>query len=444
MSNSIFAFFNKEGVAVTPVKAIFSYCILDLIIQTPYYEIHDEFLELRDACKEQDKDYSDSTIMGYILRTKLAKAKCFKKDMTLKAMKSQRPLHYRDNDTQELYWASAQLIAGDTHVKPYAVLCEPVASDADNIEIVDNIDCALECVAKNFTPKDKNDTPISVGGFNFTYRNFFGANEMYLYRSTAIEDENVLASKLLYRAQDADEEFSEWRQRCLHAVMREEILKRSDIPKYGFTTLTAEDGEEVSVPTLPLTIWALDRVSECEKAKELYKPVSSIGMKTRNDDPYHTDWAIGAGLSLEYREVRKFEDAAYKWGFQRQVECLDVEHHILSRAGVVSGRVFHGTPDNAGEVESGDILILPKGSQDYHVHAIKACGEGKGGVICEQGSQVVHLVKVSREMKYGILRIEKALSMYPHGTYIQMDTNKGTVRFLSDAEIVKLQGLKLV
>ena len=78
-------------------------------------------------------------------------------------------------------------------------------------------------------------------------------------------------------------------------------------------------------------------------------------------------------------------------------------------------------------MQEGDILVLPEGSQDYHVHAMKACGKGRGGVITEVGGRAAHLVKVSGEMGYSVLRIPDARKQFPHLAYAHLSARNGEV-----------------
>jgi hypothetical protein len=61
--------------------------------------------------------------------------------------------------------------------------------------------------------------------------------------------------------------------------------------------LTLLDGRVVQIPRAPFVHWALSRLPEPPELPE-WKPVSTSGIKLPNDDPYHTDWVLGAGLTI--------------------------------------------------------------------------------------------------------------------------------------------------
>lgn len=423
---SLFAFINAGGIPVTPKKVIFSYSLLDLIMKQPFNALLEEQKELKAHAAQEKLDAQDHTLWGVVIFNEAKKARCFKKYLTLKAMRTQRPLHYRDNDSQEVHWASTQLADIKLDGEHYAVLCEPVTV-LDNAVMCKDINETLQSMIAHHQVSDENPLPVSIGGARQTYNNVFGDNPLFMKKHCLLH--RAMTPDRLTRAEDADQLFSDWRNQNYLEAAQAEILRRSKLDIHGWTTLTAADGETTKVPTLPLTVWALRKLSGQHLDDITYRAVSFPNMKQFGDDRFHTDWLIGGGLSLDYHASKKFEEAAHDWAHKAQIQTGKVEHHVLVSAPIKIGRAFHGTPENADQVRAGDILILPDGSQTYHLHAMKACKNGMGGVICEQGSQAAHLIKVGREMDYGVLRIPSARERFPHGTILKMHAAKGCVDF---------------
>lgn len=428
------AFVTSEGLILSPTKAIMSYCLLDQLLDEPYSYVTSTLQSLKTHFEGEYNGkcpHPEHKLMGVVVNTLSKKAKCYKKDATLKGMKARRPLHYRDNHLQFVYWVEGETPGYDTEARPYAVLFDIVQQDEDaperDVIIHDNADDAVSAhIRENRTA----DNPgIKIDGFIQTYFGYFGSNESFMYRHCDLD--NLPDRKKLTRAENADDVFSEWRKENYLAAIRKEVMARSKIDTYGFTTLTCESGKTYEVPTLPLMAWALRRLNDDlythQEEWAEYQSVSSGNMKANNDDPLHTDWLIAAGIGLSYRDNQEATAAAGNWAHQWQHAYFQVRNHVLSVGRTVKGRLFHATPENAAEVQEGDILVLPKGSEEYHVHAMKACGKGRGGVITEVGGRAAHLVKVSGEMGYSVLRIPDARKQFPHLAYAHLDSRNGEV-----------------
>jgi hypothetical protein len=58
------------------------------------------------------------------------------------------------------------------------------------------------------------------------------------------------------------------------------------------------DGRVVAVPRAPFMHWALARHPSTGSLPS-WTTVSPSGLKMMNDDPFHTDWVLGAGLTIQ-------------------------------------------------------------------------------------------------------------------------------------------------
>lgn len=148
--------------------------------------------------------------------------------------------------------------------------------------------------------------------------------------------------------------------------------------------------------------------------------MSGEGWKQIGDDPYHTDWMLGAGLDLELWDTDKtLKDAAYD------------ASHILQHAGggglrgtilvpltsPLSGVVVHPAP-NQEWWSPGDelkIVVLPNLSPQY-VMALK----GASLVIAENGGALAHLSQLGMEQGIPIFRLPYAREELPAGSSLQV------------------------
>lgn len=163
-----------------------------------------------------------------------------------------------------------------------------------------------------------------------------------------------------------------------------------------------------------------------ESQLPLWQTVSPIGLKMMNDDPYHTDWVIGAGLDPEDRSLLYYPspiaDAAMKLSHELQDqfdEPSDV--HVLVDGPYVSGTVYHGRKKKPSP--DGAIVVLPNLHPDYLEAIVDAAA-----VITEEGGAVAHLAQVGRERNLPIVRIERALQRFEPGDEVSIDTTTRTVR----------------
>jgi len=69
----------------------------------------------------------------------------------------------------------------------------------------------------------------------------------------------------------------------------------------------------------------------------------------------------------------------------------------------------------------------------------RAAKTTKGCVITEKGGTLAHLVQIALEDNLRIVRVENALTLYPEGTPVTVDLERGTVR-VSDEHVRDMFG----
>lgn len=124
----------------------------------------------------------------------------------------------------------------------------------------------------------------------------------------------------------------------------------------GWLLITTKAGKKIEIPRAPFEHWALRRHGGKHLATH-WETISRAGFKMVNDDPYHTDWVIGAGLDIDkiYLGLGKdTEDAIDDVYWQIQHKMLNFECAVLSKGEYVTGTVIH--PGRNQEVPTGSII----------------------------------------------------------------------------------------
>lgn len=190
--------------------------------------------------------------------------------------------------------------------------------------------------------------------------------------------------------------------------------------------------KEYSIPRAPFENWCLWRTDGAHLAKPWIK-VSPRGLKMMGDDPYHTDFLIGAGLapnSMYYDKA--LESAVYDLRFKTIQDMLNFKCDILCGQGIVYGKVVH--PKIGDTIEEGSIIVIPNAGPKYLELALQA-----KAIITENGGAMAHLVTVLRGEEKVIARMPEARKKYPEGSMVTIDTSKGTID-LDEGE-VKMMGI---
>jgi phosphohistidine swiveling domain-containing protein len=178
----------------------------------------------------------------------------------------------------------------------------------------------------------------------------------------------------------------------------------------------------VQVPRAPFENWCLWRGDGAHLALP-WTPVCPSGIKMMGDDPYHTDFIVGAGLSPDVMADHSapFSKAAYAARAEVQAEKLGFKCAVLCGTGQTKSlKVVHPKPDE--ECEPDEVAVIPNAGPRYVAAAMTA-----GAVITELGGAMAHLVTVSREKDLKIVRVEDARKLYPVGMTLVVDCAKGDV-----------------
>ncbi|AFU88563.1 hypothetical protein CcrSwift_gp245 [Caulobacter phage CcrSwift] len=192
---------------------------------------------------------------------------------------------------------------------------------------------------------------------------------------------------------------------------------------------TDVNGKDVvlKVPTAPFEQWALWRTAGSHLAKP-WKRVTYTGFKTFGDDPYHTDWVLGAGLNPEDWPIIEADNpplhkAAWDKRFRLAEEKLGGNMRVLLGKGFVTGKIVMLKPGEA--LSPGEIGVIRNAGPDY-VQAAQSAIEHNTALICENGGSVAHLVVEYLDKPLRLTRIENARKIFKDGMTVYLDFDKST------------------
>lgn len=178
----------------------------------------------------------------------------------------------------------------------------------------------------------------------------------------------------------------------------------------------------VRVPLAPFQCWSLWRTAG-QHLMPKYTPVCPSGLRLYGDDPYHSDWMLGAFPDRDVDHAYRDEEiraASYRAKAEVQHELLGFTAAVLSGRGRVTGRVVH--PEPGAEVPPGSIAVLPNARPEY-----ESVVRSAAATIVPTGGELCHLAVVAGEVGRIILRVEDCLARYPVGAELTVDANEGRV-----------------
>lgn len=231
-------------------------------------------------------------------------------------------------------------------------------------------------------------------------------------------------------------------QRVLEIIdIRKKVTEQADkIGGWITLDLTKQPGyaedvhpKSIRVPKNPFLHWALRRFDfeGMGKSPPPWDLVSYSGMKMMMDDPYHTDWWIGAGLDLDNAYERRGDSletiansAAFSEMFEINREWSKSDFVILAGCGSdvnVYAEIHHPKPNKT--VPAGSIAVVPHAGPEYQNAMMSANKKDKHGnrgmIICETGGKLAHLAVVGREMECNVLMVPNALKKFKTGSRAQ-------------------------
>lgn len=231
--------------------------------------------------------------------------------------------------------------------------------------------------------------------------------------------------------------------------LHQQIKSQADALPDGWMELNLEAIPElktpartIKVPRIPFERW----VHMAHKHRwEDWKNVSPSGLKMAMDDRNHSDWWIGAGLSLDHCHIREKEAKSKQeilavqvnraaWNERMDYGSYDGYLFLVKPRKTVEGMVMWVR--NSTEVKEfveeairwkkasnnqDMIAVVPNASIDFSLIMPHA-----SAVITQEGNKVAHLVKVAREDNVPVVLCKEAFKRYFDGE--QLSISKERVR----------------
>lgn len=185
----------------------------------------------------------------------------------------------------------------------------------------------------------------------------------------------------------------------------------------------------------PFILWCLRHFDFEANGKERpeWSLVCPMGLKTMMDDPFHSDWMLGAGETFEdaysqhpisrwavvYRSANSLRSEITK-------EWTKAEFVVLAKG---TRRWFNGEvvlPRPNEGVPPGSIAVVPMAGPQYQLAMETACSKG-GVIICDAGGKLAHLAVVGREFGCTVLMMPGATKRFRAGQRLSVDMDEGTV-----------------
>lgn len=213
--------------------------------------------------------------------------------------------------------------------------------------------------------------------------------------------------------------------------------------KGGFVEFTYKD-ITYKIPKIPLLAWAYRDCQHTNKYTingETWYPVSADSIKTDEDNPYHSDWWIGAGFPLSIYELAyrghnfaSFNRALslFAYSLVKDVGLEDIIILAGDNLPSVSGKLSI-YPQSINDFDEDDIIVLSHGGVEFDSFIKKACKNGKGGVIVEIDNKVSHLKIVSNEMNskghnFRLVCLPRASGLLKTFSYVKLNTQKRNIK----------------
>ncbi len=184
--------------------------------------------------------------------------------------------------------------------------------------------------------------------------------------------------------------------------------------------LTLKDGTVIEVPRAPFEQWALGNTALASLAAP-WTPVSPEGLKMgQADDPYHSDWVVGAGLKPRGPGWGMQSGEAYSENVSGP--SYDAKFELQRRKGSFQVSVVNDAGDVFGTVGK-EIVVIPDLSPERLPEIA-----GARGIITERGGALAHLAVVGRENGITIMRDPDATKKYVEGTGVTLMPSEGKIR----------------
>ncbi len=226
--------------------------------------------------------------------------------------------------------------------------------------------------------------------------------------------------------------------------IKKEISKQAE-KKGGWLNVHDKNNDlHYRLPKAPFLRWCLSNSTAYQSID--WDPVSLQGLKCAGDDPFHTDWWLFTGLSLD--DAHDSEQAQFFFKERHKQFCKLTSSNVTPFCTSANHKGFSGSfvrhitsPTEVEMVTKDAIVIIPNASPIYEPIAY-ACVKNNAILLTETGGKLCHLATIGRELKLTLYMLPNAKKRLPIGTKCSFDTENHIIKAL-DMEVEQLIKLKL-
>jgi hypothetical protein len=226
------------------------------------------------------------------------------------------------------------------------------------------------------------------------------------------------------------QDHTKWVEREVIRI-REEIQRRIGDNPDAWMTIISKKGQEFVVPKDPFYCWAMWRDKDFFPMMPKWDPISHQGVKMGDDDPYHTDWYVGAGLD-PLKAYRTFgvddEDlddmeAAFDRAKARVIQQFSKlrpkgEFKAIPYFSQGNAKGVALRPRPGDTVPQGSIIVIPNLNTVWYPTAVNA-----SVVLAANGGEMAHLVTELRPLGVSVFYLPDALERIPEGVMVEVHEN---------------------
>lgn len=225
---------------------------------------------------------------------------------------------------------------------------------------------------------------------------------------------------------------------------REEDERRADVlrtigetvrSRAGDDTFDLElkDGRKITIARAPFMRWALRCESSLASAMPEWNNVAQSGLKMDLDNPDHTDWVLGAGLTFKEAYDANVSEPAWSLAFSMQCEAKGSGQRKFAGIFKAIEKLARGRHEAAVVVSAGevtgvvgvDVAVLP----DSLGSRVGELGECKA-IIVEKGGPLAHLIIVAKGRELTVMLHPDACSLFKPGTTVTLNPAAGRITVL--------------
>lgn len=200
----------------------------------------------------------------------------------------------------------------------------------------------------------------------------------------------------------------------------------------------------LKIPKLPYIFYCLEVRYASDNLDNYNIPnwecVAGSGYKCQGDNPYHTDFWVGMGFTLEsaypsdlFHGEKNFYSAVLEalldLKYEIQEKYLKFRSNSVGAKKVCESNIMHYDKfkNDFSLIKEGSILVLPNLGKEFEEAIFLAMKNGNGGVISEEGGRTCHISIMGKKLEFPIFIEKNAMKKYRFVNKVKLDGINGTI-----------------